>query len=85
MTINNDQVFYLFTFRQQIDKYRREAEDCKNRLYEYEADAQRIQQETVLENEKVACPLICLEKEASIVFQPGLGSSLAVAGVFFVC
>ncbi|KAL9988685.1 hypothetical protein ACROYT_G003159 [Oculina patagonica] len=36
-----------------IDKYRREAEDCKNRLYEYEADAQRIQQETALENEKV--------------------------------
>ena len=46
----------LCTFRQQIDKYRREAEDAKNRLYEYEADAQRIQQETALENEKVAKP-----------------------------
>ena len=47
-------MFYLFSFRPQIDKYRREAEDAKNRLYEYEADAQRIQQETALENEKVA-------------------------------
>lgn len=46
----------LITFRQQIDKYRREAEDSKNRLYEYEADAQRIQQEAALENEKVAEP-----------------------------
>lgn len=54
MSINNDQVFYLCTIPQQIDKYRREAEDSKNRLYEYEADAQRIQQETALENEKVA-------------------------------
>lgn len=53
MSINNDQVFYLCTIPQQIDKYRREAEDSKNRLYEYEADAQRIQQETALENEKV--------------------------------
>ncbi|XP_020610395.1 outer dense fiber protein 2-like isoform X1 [Orbicella faveolata] len=40
-----------------IDKYRREAEDAKNRLYEYEADAQRIQQETALENEKVKMKL----------------------------
>ena len=47
-------MFYLFTIRQQIDKYRREAEDAKNRLYENEADAQRMQQETALENEKVA-------------------------------
>lgn len=36
-----------------IDKYRREAEDSKNRLFEYEADAQRFQQENALENEKV--------------------------------
>jgi len=36
-----------------IDKYRREAEDSKNRLYEYEADTQRKQQENALENEKV--------------------------------
>lgn len=36
-----------------IDKYRREAEDSKNRLFEYEADTQRIQQENALENEKV--------------------------------
>lgn len=54
MSSNNDQMFYLCTIPQQIDKYRREAEDAKNRLYEYEADAQRIQQETALENEKVA-------------------------------
>lgn len=40
-----------------IDKYRREAEDSKNRLYEYEADAQRIQQEAALENEKVKMKL----------------------------
>ena len=52
--INTDQVFFLFTIRQQIDKYRREGEDLKNRLYEYETDAQRMQQETALENEKVA-------------------------------
>lgn len=44
----------LFFIRQQIDKYRREAEDSKNRLYEHEADTQRIQQENALENEKVA-------------------------------
>lgn len=44
------------TYVPQIDKYRREAEDAKNRLYEYEADAQRIQQEAALENEKVAQP-----------------------------
>ena len=50
------EVFFLCTFRQQIDKYRREGEDAKNRLYEYEADAQRIQQETALENEKVKQP-----------------------------
>ncbi|KAM7437852.1 spermatogenesis [Porites harrisoni] len=36
-----------------IDKYRREAEEMKNRLYEYEADTQRMQQENALENEKV--------------------------------
>lgn len=36
-----------------IDKYRREAEDSKNRLYEYEAEAQKMHQESALENEKV--------------------------------
>lgn len=36
-----------------IDKYRREAEDAKNNLYEYEADTQRKHQENALENEKV--------------------------------
>lgn len=36
-----------------IDRYRREAEETKNRLYEYEADSQRQQQEHALENEKV--------------------------------
>ncbi|KAJ7370112.1 spermatogenesis [Desmophyllum pertusum] len=40
-----------------IDKYRREGEDLKNRLYEYETDAQRMQQETALENEKVKMKL----------------------------
>lgn len=51
---------YLCAIRPQIDKYRREADDAKNRLYEYEADAQRIQQETALENEKVAQPSLFL-------------------------
>ena len=60
MGIYNEQVLYLCAFRPQIDKYRREAEDAKNRLYEYEADAQRIQQETALENEKVAQPSLFL-------------------------
>ncbi|CAH3114400.1 unnamed protein product [Porites lobata] len=40
-------------YKVQIDKYRREAEEMKNRLYEYEADTQRMQQENALENEKV--------------------------------
>ncbi|XP_027042402.1 outer dense fiber protein 2-like [Pocillopora damicornis] len=40
-------------YKVQIDKYRREAEDSKNRLYEYEAEAQKMHQESALENEKV--------------------------------
>lgn len=40
-----------------IDRYRREAEENKNRLYEYEADSQRKQQENALENEKVKMKL----------------------------
>lgn len=40
-----------------IDRYRREAEETKNRLYEYEADSQRKQQENALENEKVKMKL----------------------------
>ncbi|EDO38184.1 predicted protein [Nematostella vectensis] len=35
-----------------IDKYRREAEDARNRIYEAEQDAQRVQQESVMETEK---------------------------------
>ncbi|KAK2567261.1 Outer dense fiber protein 2 [Acropora cervicornis] len=40
-----------------IDRYRREAEETKNRLYEFEADSQRKQQENALENEKVKMKL----------------------------
>lgn len=40
-----------------IDRYRREAEENKNRLYEFEADSQRKQQENALENEKVKMKL----------------------------
>ncbi|PFX25692.1 Outer dense fiber protein 2 [Stylophora pistillata] len=43
----------LSEYKNQIDKYRREAEDSKNRLYEYEAEAQKMHQESALENEKV--------------------------------
>ena len=46
-------MFATHLFYQQIDRYRREAEETKNRLYEYEADSQRKQQEHALENEKV--------------------------------
>ena len=50
---NRWQLFATHLFCQQIDRYRREAEETKNRLYEYEADSQRKQQENALENEKV--------------------------------
>ena len=46
-------MFATHLFCQQIDRYRREAEETKNRLYEFEADSQRKQQENALENEKV--------------------------------
>ena len=47
------QIIATHLFCQQIDRYRREAEENKNRLYEFEADSQRKQQENALENEKV--------------------------------
>ncbi|KAK3737261.1 hypothetical protein QZH41_019868, partial [Actinostola sp. cb2023] len=42
----------IVEMRKEIDKYRREAEETRSRLYDVEQDTQRLHQETMIETEK---------------------------------